>query len=212
MRLDKHVDTLIIDGPEEVDTFLKSINLTRSGVLAIRDIAYGHFVDCSPLMAKNAPGTMAYHFGVFELRVQYLGDHWEMISEGGIEGIISPDKSVKVVFQNVDLACSKSIKPQPRSEKGSEAERGCQRNLFEFYGIVAPEKVRIPKASTAVFAIMVDDRGAVEVSRPVIEDKKFSGFVVRAFVSDGADFDTLATGVGLPSPAEDFDVTVKRRA
>ena len=211
MRPDKHVDALIIDSPDDVDAFLQSNNLTRSGVLAIRDAAYGQFIDCSPLMAKNAPGTLAYHFGVLELRVQFLGDCWETISDGGIEGIISPDKSIKIVFQNVDLACQLK-NPQPRSEKGAEAERGCQHNLFEFYGVAAPEKVRVPKAGTVVIAIMVDERGAVEVSRPVIEDKKFSGFVVRAFVSDGDDFEGLATGVGLPSPAEDFDVPVRRRA
>ena len=212
MQPDRHIDTLIIDKPEEVDSFLRSLNLTRSGVLAIRDVAYGHFIDCSPLMAKNAPGTFAYHYGVLELRVQFIGDDWEMISDGGIEGIISPDRSTKVVFQNVDVACSITKKPQPRSKKGAEAERGCQGNLFEFYDVYAPEKVRSPRAGMAVFAVMVDERGAVEVSRPVIEDEKFSGFIVRAFVSDGDDFEGVAKGVDLPDPIDDFDIPIKRRA
>ena len=142
-------------------------------------------------MAANAPGTFAYHFGVLELRVQLIGDHWEICRDGGIKSVISPDKSMKVGYQNVDLACSRVKDPSPRSEKGPGAEREFQGNLFDFFNVAAPKAVRAPKGGSVVFSVMVDDRGAVEVSRPIVEDGKFTGFIVRVFVSDGSDLSDL---------------------
>ncbi|WP_107987675.1 hypothetical protein [Breoghania corrubedonensis] len=208
------VEGRILDDPDEVASFLTENNLTREGILAVRDAAYVQRIDCSPLMAVNAPGTFAYHYGVLEMRVQFLGQYWDISREGGIEAIINPQKNTKIVFQNVDVACSRLIDPKPRSEKGAGVERECQGNLFEFYGISTPKKIRAPKAGTAVHFIMVDDRGAVEVSRPVIEDKKFTGFIERVFVSDGADLDAqevLPSGP-LDQPVDDFDVQVRRRS
>lgn len=209
--LEDPIETEIIEDSDAVDQFLLSWNLTRAGVLSVRDAAYGQLIDCSPLMAKNAPGTLAYHYGVLELRVQFLGDQWELCSDRGIEAIISADSSRKVVYQNVDIACSRSFDPKPRSEKGTETERDYQKNLFDFYGVSAPERMRVPKSSIVALAVMVDERGAVEVSRPVVEDGRFTKFVVRAFVSDGGDVEEGARLDKLEDPVDDFDVPIKRR-
>jgi len=212
MRLEP-IESIIIDDPERCDGFLQARNLSRAGILSVRDVAYMQIVDCSPLMAANAPGTLAYHFGVLEMRVQFLGEHWEYSSERGIEAIFNPKLNTKVVFQNVDIACSRVNEPKPRTEKGSGAERECQGNLFALYGVDTPTKLR-PQAGVAVYFIMVDERGAVEFSRPVIENKKFAGFVERIFVSDGSDIeqeDLLPTGA-LEKPADDFDVPVRKRS
>lgn len=208
------VEPIIIDDPDEVANFLEAHHLTREGLLAIRDAAYVQMVDCSPLMAANAPGTLAYHYGVLEMRVQFLGEHWEFSREGGIEAIFNPKLNTKIVFQNVDIACSRVNEPKPRSEKGSGAERECQGNLFAFYGVDAPTKIRIPQTGVAVHFIMVDERGAVELSRPVIEDKKFTGFIERVFVSDGSDVEqeVVLPARPLEQPADDFDVPVRRRS
>ncbi|MBW7852450.1 MAG: hypothetical protein H3C38_18290 [Rhodospirillales bacterium] len=210
----EHVEPTILDDPDEVDRFLEANHLTRQGILAIRDAAYVQMVDCSPLMAANAPGTLAYHYGVLETRAQFLGEHWELSREGGIEAIFNQQLNSKIVFQNVDVACSRVNDPRPRSEKGSGAERECQANLFEFYGMSTPKKIRIPQNHMAVYFIMVDERGAVELSRPVIEDKKFTGFIERVFVSDGSDIERekALPAEPLDQPVDDFDVPVRRRS
>lgn len=207
------VETRIIDDPADVASFLEANDLTARGIVAVRDAAYMQMVDCSPLMAANAPGSLAYHYGVLEMRVQFLGDHWELCREGGIEAIFNPKRNTKIVFQNVDVACSRVTNPKPRSEKGAGAERECQANLFEFYGVLAPTKVRVPQSGMAVHFIMVAEDGAVELSRPVVEDKKFTGFVNRVFVSDGSDIeDQLVRPSGpLDNPIDDFDVPIRRR-
>lgn len=207
------VETNIIDDPEEVFRYLEANNLTKKGVLAVRDAAYMQMIDCSPLMAANAPGTLAYHYGLLEMRVQFLGDHWEFYREAGIEAVFNPKLNAKLAFQNVDVACSRVNDPKPRSKKGAGAERECQGNLFEFYGISAPKKVRVPRSGPTVHFIMVDERGAVELSRPVIEDEKFTSFIDRVFVSDGSELEEqLVRPTGpLDQPIDDFDVPVRRR-
>jgi len=212
MRPD-HIEETIIDDPEEVRQFLKRIDLTVDGVRFVRDAAYIHLVDTSPLMALNAAGTLAYHYGVLENRVQFLGKHWEISRNGGIEAICNPSKNIKLGYQNVDLACARAINPNPRTEKGAGSERECEGNLFEYFGVAAPKLMRLPKGIVQVFYIMVDERGAVEVSRPVIEDGKFTGMITRAFVSDGSDLGKLEVtpSGGLEAPADDFDVPVIRR-
>lgn len=208
------IEPVILEDPDEVALFLEANHLTREGILAVRDVAYVQMIDSSPLMAANAPGTLAYHYGVLEMRVQFLGENWEFSREGGIEAVYNRKLKKKLVFQNVDIACSRINDPKPRSEKGAGAERECQGNLFAYYGLDAPKKVRAPQTGVTVHFIMVDERGAVELSRPVVEDKKFTGFIERIFVSDGADTShEMALPKGpLEQPADDFDVPVRKRS
>lgn len=212
MRPD-HIEETIIDDPEEVRLFLEGNDLSVDGVLFVRDAAHIHMVDTSPLMALNAPGTLAYHYGLLETRVQFLGKGWEISRKGGIEAIFNADKKIKLAYQNVDLACMRATSPNPRTKKGSGAERECEANLFEYFDVPAPKLVQLPQDIVPVFCIMVDERGAVEVSRPVIEDEKFTGFIVRAFVSDGTDLgeQEVTPSGDLSAPADDFEVPVIRR-
>lgn len=212
MRPD-HIEETIIDDPEEVSLFLEANDLSVDGVLLVRDAAHIHLVDTSPLMALNAAGTLAYHYGVLETRVQFLGKKWEIIRGGGIEAIFNAEKKIKLGYQNVDIACVRGTDPQPRTEKGAGSERECAGNLFEYFNVAAPKLVVPPKGSVQVFYIMVDERGAVEVSKPVIKDGMFTGMIVRVFVSDGSDLDKLkiTPAGGLDAPADNFDVPVIRR-
>jgi hypothetical protein len=206
------IEAEIIDGVEQVSFLLESWGLSKAGILAVRDASQTQFVDASPLMALNAPGTLAYHYGILEMRVQFIGKLWEIDRHGGIEAISTASKDRKLIFQNVDVACSRVVDPKPRSEKGAGSERECQDNLFEFYGIVAPKKVRSDKGAKAIHFIMVDERGAVEVSRPVLEGGKFTGFIQRLFVSDGSDLEQLKiSGAGIDEPIDDFDVAISNR-
>lgn len=207
----KYIETEIIADPVEVENVLADFNLTVSGILSVRDAARSHFLDAGPLMAINAPGTLAYHYGIQEIRVQFLGKHYKVDRSGGVEAIVSHDGLRKIVFQNVDLACSKSFEPRPRSEKGAGFEQACVGNLFDYAGVNLPRKVRPDSSHTAVLFVMVDERGAVEVSRPVVSSGGFSGFVQRIWVSDGSDLESSVHRKPLLSPVEDFHVAVTRR-
>ncbi|MDW9792139.1 hypothetical protein GOB42_15240 [Sinorhizobium meliloti] len=212
MRLE-YSETKILREVEDVGRFLSEMNLFGDGILAIRDAAYSHRVDASPLMALNAPGSLAYHYGVLELRQQFLGAHWEIDRIAGVEGISHTERKIKIAFQNVDVACSLVADPKPCSEKGAGAERECEGNLFEAFGVPAPKMIRTKSGMKASYFVMVDDRGAVELSRPVIENGKYAGFVDRVFISDGSDIRGSEFGLGgdAPPPIDDFDVSIVRR-
>lgn len=209
----EYSETVIIRDAEDIDQFLAEMNLSAEGLLAIRDAAYSQRVDASPLMAQNAPGSLAYHYGVFALRQQFLGPHWEIDRIAGVEGISHAGRKIKIAFQNVDVACSVITDPKPCSEKGAGAERECEGNLFEVSGVSAPKMVRSKSGLKASYFVMVDDRGAVELSRPVIENGKYAGFIDRVFISDGSDIGGLEFGLGgnAPPPIDDFDVSIVRR-
>jgi hypothetical protein len=205
------IESEIINDPDKVSLLLEEWGLSTKGILAVRDAAHAQLVDASPLMATNAPGSLAYHYGVFEMRVQFLGKKWHIDRSGGIEAITNVKGDRKVVFQNVDIACSWA-KPSPRTKKGSGSEKECQGNLFDYYNVKAPETIQSVESGIATHFIMVDERGAVEFSRPVLEDGVFVGFVQRLFVSDGSDLDVLKVADNEPNPPiDDFDVAVSRR-
>lgn len=209
----EYSETTLLRDIESVYTALSELNLTADGILAVRDAAYTRRVDASPIMALNAPGSLAYHYGVLELRQQFLGPNWEIDRIGGIEGISHTSRKIKIGFQNVDIACSVVTDPKPCSEKGPGAERECEGNLFEFSGVAAPKLVKAAVGHKASYFIMVDARGAVELSRPVIENGRYSGFIARIFISDGSDLDGKELGLGgdAPPPIDDFDVNIVRR-
>ncbi|OJT99173.1 MAG: hypothetical protein BGN83_18210 [Rhizobium sp. 63-7] len=203
----------MIADPSEVAQYVEDLNLSVPGLLAVRDAAYAQRNDASPLMAINAPGSLAYHYGVLEIRQQFLGEFWQIDRIAGIEGISHTSRNMKLAFQNVDEACSKIFDPKPCSDKGAGAERECEGNLFEASGVSAPKMVRITKVHKASYYVMVDEKGAVELSRPVIENGRYSGFIERVFISDGSDIGGLKLDIdgGAPPPINDFDVTIARR-
>ena len=94
--LPEFVETEIIEDPEQVSSILEGWGLSMSGVLDIRDAAYMRMIDACPLMASNAPGTLAYHYGVLEMRIQFLGENWEIDRRGGIEAISAPTDDRKL--------------------------------------------------------------------------------------------------------------------
>jgi hypothetical protein len=204
-------ETEIIDDLDTVSRLLDEWGLSVAGILAVRDIAYSHLADTSPLMASNASGTLAYHYGIMEMRAQFLGKKWEIDRSGGIESIITPKRDRKVVYQNVDVACSKVVDPSPRSEKGSGFERTCQNDLFEHYGVKTAQKINPEIGGMKTHCIMVDERGAVEFSRPVSKDGKFYPFIQRLFVSHGIDPEGIKVIGDLPPPIDDFDINISRR-
>lgn len=190
---------------------LTALGLSKDGILTIRDVAHGYRLDAGPLMAANAPGSLAYHFGVESMRQQYIGSIWRLDRDGGLEGIVNVNTGVKVCFQNIDVACDPLTEPKPISEKGAGAERACQGNLFAKAGISVPPKPTPIGARSAIYFVMVDQKGGVEVSRPIVAEKKFIDFVERIFVSDGSDFGKIELDETPPPPADDFDVTISRR-
>ena len=78
------------------------------------------------------------------------------------------------------------MKPKPRSRKGAGAERVCVgNNLFDSLPEFAPRQ----PDGWATFYLMVDERGAVELTRPVVKNNTFTAYIERNYLSNGDDLD-----------------------
>lgn len=205
----RHIPTKILHEPWEVDQRLAEMNLTRSGLLKVRDIALGAAADVTPFHCANAAGTFSYHYGVFALRDGHLGKLWEMARPNNVEVIRNPSVKVMAGFSNVHLACDDHDEPKPRSEKGAGAERVTyQASLFGDL----PHYAERPEADAwSMYYLMVDASGRAEFSRPVVKDGTYKGFIERLYLSNGDDLG--GRGLLLDGDiAEGFDPQVVRKA
>jgi hypothetical protein len=201
------IRTRILKEPWEVDPELARLNLTRPALLKVRTIALGAASDATVYHAANAAGTFAYHYGVYGLRDGLIGDHWKIDRPNGIEAIRNGAMNMVISFVNVDLACMDEHDPIPRSKKGAGAERASQGGLFG----PLPTYAARPLNSCALYYLMVDERGAAELSRPVIKNHIFSAFLDRIYLSNGDDFDPAARSLDDGDNAMEFDPQVSRK-
>ncbi|AZO18510.1 hypothetical protein EJ069_30020 [Mesorhizobium sp. M2A.F.Ca.ET.043.05.1.1] len=214
--------TSVIENPVDASRRLADFDLTVDQMLAVRDSARAASDDASPLMPQNAPGTLAYIYGVGALRSQVLDGEWVIDRTLGVEAVINHRLGIRIGYQNVDRSCDPNFPPMPRSEKGSGSARLCRLPLFDFYGVVLEsdtdrlpgDDVKDPHSDQIVtYFVMVGEDGSVELSCPVIANKKYAEFVERIFIDrpdDGLDV-RMDPETG---PIDDFDVPVilKERA
>src|SRR5690349_9272434 len=115
--------TIILREPWEVSPRLQQLGLNKNKLLEIRDIALHEGSNATAFHAANAGGTYAYHGGTWGLRDRFVGDDWILDRANGVETIKNNKLKVVVAFSNVDLTCNDTHVPQPRTKKGSGAER-----------------------------------------------------------------------------------------
>ncbi|MBY5817062.1 hypothetical protein HFN60_15660 [Rhizobium leguminosarum] len=196
---------------------LADFGLAVEQILAIRDSARAAADDASPLMPLNAPGTLAYIHGVGALRAQTLDGDWTIDRTLGVEAVICRQRGIRLGYQNVDRSCDAIFAPMPRSVKGNGAAQLCPAPLFDFFGVdLETDADRLPPPETKdplgdqvrTYFVMVGEDGSVELSCPVIGNKRYAGFVERIFIDRPdeqwePEMDTADTG-----PIDDFDVPV----
>ncbi|MBX9989330.1 hypothetical protein [Phreatobacter oligotrophus] len=208
--------TAVIDRPTDTVRRLADFALTIDQILAIRDAAKAAADDASPLMPLNAPGTLAYIHGVDALRRQLLDGEWEIDRTLGVEAVINRRLAIRIAFQNVDQSCDAVFPPRPRSDKGSGAAKLCALPLFEHFGVILEtDWERVPGSSledddpdsVTTYFVMVGEDGSVELSSPVIDQKKYVGFRERIFV-DRPDGEWAIGSPADEGPVDGFDVEV----
>ena len=202
-------ETIVLQEPWDVNRRLWELQLgprplERLMKVVLAAISAG--ADATPFHPANAAGTFSYQHGTWALRNEFVGDAWLLDRHDGVEAIRNEAAKVKVVFANVDVACSDNQKPKPRSRKGAGAERACCGNLFS----VLPEFAPSQAAGWAVYYLMVDGNGAAELTRPVVKNGTFTSYVERIYLSDSSDLhhETLFMD---DDEADDFDPQVVRK-
>jgi len=201
------VETVILREPWEIQPRLKELTLSKNKLLEVRDIAVHEGSNATLFHAANAAGTYSYHGGTWALRDRFVGGDWVLDRSNGVETIRNDKLKVIVAFSNVDLACVDNHIPQPRTKKGSGAERAMAGGLFGDLPHYAPR----PKGEWQFFYLMVDENGAAELTRPVVRGGKFVAAVERIYLSDGSDDEGTGMLQDAPDPVIDFDPQIARK-
>jgi len=208
--------TAILENPMDAQRRLADFGLTVEQVLAIRDSARAAAEDASPLMPLNAPGTLAYIHGVGALRGQVLDDEWTVDRTLGVEAVINRLLGIRLGYQNVDRACDAIFPPMPRSAKGNGVAQLCALPLFDHFNVALESDAdRLPDVDVRdplgdqvrTYFVMVGEDGSVELSCPVIGNKRYAGFIERIFV-DRSDSEWELSVDPNTGPIDDFDVPV----
>lgn len=200
------IETKVLREPWDVDRRLKEMGLSRKGLLAARDVAMNEGANATPFHPANAAGTFAYQHGTWALRDEFVGGEWVEDRLDGVEAIRNDALKLRIAFSNVDMACDDNHSPKPRSRKGAGAERASGGDLFGDLPRYAPS----PAGDWALYYLMVDERGAAELTRPVIRAGTFGPTIERIYLSDGSDFDG-GLMLDIDEPADDFDPQVARK-
>ncbi|MCP5397204.1 MAG: hypothetical protein H6918_10830 [Sphingomonadaceae bacterium] len=203
--------TKIITDDFQVDERLFDFGLVKGQFIAIADVARRWALDAGPLMPLNAPGTLAYIYGVNELRDQLLDEAWQVDRVCGVEAVINRRLGLRIGFQNVDRACDPDFAPLPRSAKGAAAELLNGPTLFEHYGIEAGPLTGVAEDGVPTYYAMVGEDGSVELSQPIIAGGMYKAFVERIFIRGTAP-DWGARIDDETGPIMDFEIPVRLRA
>lgn len=198
---------VIVSGGHDVTSRLADFELTIDQILSIGHVARSRHDDASPLMPINAPGSLAYIYGVDEMRNQIIDGDWVSDREMRVEAVVNRRLGMRIAYQNVDKACSLHWSPKPRSAKGTGSENLCAPTLFEHAGVEPGPLTNVRKDVLKTYYIMVAEDGGIELSRPIIENKTFGRFHERIFVKDLGEpwEDTIDTDNG---PVNDFNIEV----
>ncbi len=200
------VHAIILREPWEITPRLQALTLPKNKLLEVRDIAVHEGSNETEFHAANASGTFKYHHGIWALRHLFVGGDWALDRSNGVETIRNKGLKIIVGFCNVDLACVDWHDPQPRTKKGSGVERTA--SLFPDLPQYAPRQT----GEWQFFYLMVDEKGAVELSRPVIKLGRFTAMVERIYLSNGSDDDGTGITKDMPDAVVEFDPQIARKA
>ena len=185
---------------------LSELGLNRESLEKVAKVASGARNDSTANDPANAPGTFSYIYGTRTLREEFVGKKWAIDQTESVEAIRNDELQIRVIFQNVDIACEADLTPRPRSRKGAGSERVCQGNMF-------PEFPMPEENGHATYYLMLAQDGAFELSRPIVRGGKFDEFVERIFIAtaDSLDFDISDEQSTEVENDLDIDVTRKRK-
>jgi Fe2+ transport system protein FeoA len=210
--------TKVFTAEHEVDRKLVSFGVTRDELIEVARNTLASRADAVEIDIRSMAGQLSYQYGTRFLRLLFLSKGWKIDRAENVESVISPDRTIKIVYQNVDVACSVFQSPLAISSKGPAASRmidGAQGELFSSFDspqAIDPKTLPASKHTVWYFCMSFDgDNVSVELSLPSkIEGKNFSStFFERIFLVSGGDW----SGVTLIDEAETVEAipTIVRR-
>lgn len=169
----------------EVDARLVPFGATRAELMQAAQLTNGARSDSVPSDPLSGPGLLSYIYGTRYVRRVFCPKGWLIDRYENVESVRHPSSGMRIVFQNVDVACSPLHSPKAISGKGSAAERMVSKGQGRLFGLDdVPEVFTKPKTGELNQAVwyfcmsFVDDRFSAELSLPAsIKVDNFGSFI-----------------------------------
>ena len=190
---------------------LKDLGLSLDEVRDITASVRAAWSEASPLGPRNSPGLLTYIAGVEAIRSKLVAKGWKPEYPENIESTLRPDGRVRILYQNVDDACSAENPPKPISRKGAGSRRVIGAGTEEMFPDEL-EKARAQKIATWVLCVsMSDSRVKAELSRPAgFEGAVYEDFEERLFLLH-EEFDNPDPLQPPKDDIDDDDISVTRK-
>ncbi|QOJ23826.1 MAG: hypothetical protein HRU78_09350 [Gammaproteobacteria bacterium] len=175
--------TRILADSLDVNLRLETLGITKQELVTIAISAATARNDAVSIDPINAPGQLSYIFGTRAIRLALLPKGWVLDRTDNIEATFNKELNIKIIFQNVESACSKQP-PKAISSKGDATKRLVANNSLYLW----PEMEHEFNAqeNTSVWFLCVstkNDEIRAELSRPhSIEGNQFGEFIERIFI------------------------------
>lgn len=193
--------TTIISDELPVNSRIADFGFSRADFKKICEaVAHGRNLKTS-LQPKTSEGQLKYIFGVEGMREVALASKaikYEVFSKNNIEGVFDAANGVKIMFQMVDRACTKSH-PQPKSKIGEGKRKFIEKSNqgFLFPEMEAEEDNRIEFVNAlegadcfyVMISISENDAFDCELTRlRGVTDDAFSDFIERIWILKDGEF------------------------
>jgi hypothetical protein len=202
----------------EIDRRLTPFDVKRGDLIRVVQQTIAARSDAIELDPPGTPGQLSYIYGSRHLRLLFQSRGWLIDQAENIASVLHPTLGTRIVFQNVDLACSPFRSPKAISGKGPAADRmidAAQGRLFDDHEL--PEAVRSStrsKLGKAAWYFCVSFNGddvAAEMSLPAsVKGQNFSGFIERIFIMRGGDWGGAPKLETDDGPVEALPTVVRR--
>lgn len=173
----------------EVNDRLKPFGVERDDLLKIVDEVVAARADAVEDDPVFAPGMFAYIYGLRTLRQVFRRAGWHSYRQDNIEGVRDPQSGRRIIYQNVDVACSLSVGPRAISSKGPGSKGvvdAAQGGLFDWTELerIGPQELEKANIGVWYFGVSVeDDKASAELFLPaVVEGNNFQGYIERIFL------------------------------
>lgn len=177
----------------EVGSRLVPFGVTSEDLTQVALLTASARADSVPDDPRSAPGLLSYIYGTRFLRQLFTPLGWYADNHENISAVLEPSSGVRIIYQNVDLACDPYRGPRAVSGKGSAASRlvdtgqGQLFNLGDTPEVIPLSAVHSLNSQVWYFCVsFADDEVRAELSLPAaIDGENFSGFLERIFIVDG---------------------------
>lgn len=195
----------------DVDAKLSELGITKQDLVTVAIKAVTAKNDAIAIDPINAPGQLAYIYGTRALREMLLPKRdWKLDRTDNIESTLNLEKNIKIIYQNVDIACAKCL-PRAISGKGNASRRLVENNTGYLWPEMEEEFEMQENTSVWYFCVSTNgDEIRAEISRPrTIEGNQFGDFLERIFIVTDNDWDIVNDDADYDD--QDYDIKVTKK-